>query len=139
MCALQTLMRTRILYLVLVFRCPASLSQTMHVGALAMGHFDKTRKAKYTVTRAVVTSFGRSGKKTVLASPTTSAADKERLDGIHASERSAKNLVVRNGLASKRLHGEAGSVNPELVAKGIEEIREECRTTSCNVYETSIQ
>ena len=104
---------------ILVSRCPA-FSQTVQVDALALELFEKDRKAKYAVPRAVAMSFGRSAKKTLLASATTSAADKERLEGFQASEKWAKNVVVRNGLASTRLYGEAGSVNPELVATGME-------------------
>ena len=51
--------------------------------------------------------------------------------------------MVRNGPASKRMHGEAGSVNPELVAKGMEQIREERKNylleNIYNVDETGIQ
>ena len=87
--------------------------------------------------------FGRSAKKTLLASVTNTAADKERLEKLQASEKWAKNSVVRNGLPSKRLHGAAGSVNPEVVAKGMEEIREECKNYQLeniyNVDETGIQ
>ena len=105
--------------------------------------FEKPRKAKHAVPRAVVVSVGRSAKKTLLASVSTSAADNERLKGFQASNKWAKNFVVRNGLASTRLHGEAGSVNPELVAKVMKEIREECKNNLLediyNVDETSIQ
>ena len=87
--------------------------------------------------------FGRSAKKTLLASVTTTAADKERLERLQASEKWAKNFVVRNGLPSKRLHIAAGSVNPEVVAKGMEEIRKECKNYQLeniyNVDETGIQ
>eukprot|EP00904_Undaria_pinnatifida_P000920 jgi/Undpi1/10829/HiC_scaffold_3.g01358.m1 len=106
------------------------------------GDFPKARKAKYAVTRAVM-FFGRSAKKTLLASVTTTAADKERLERLQASEKWAKNFVVRNGLPSKRLHIAAGSVNPEVVAKGMEEIRKECKNYQLeniyNVDETGIQ
>ena len=129
-------------YTILEFRCPAS-SQTVQVDALVLELLEKARKAKYAVMRAVFMSFGRSANKTLLASATTSAADKERLEGFQASEEWGKNFVVRNGLASKRLHGGAGSVNPELVAKGMEEIREECEhyllENIYNVDETGIQ
>lgn len=109
-------------YTVLVLRCAAS-SQTVQVDALVLSLFENARKAKYAVTRAV----GRSATKTLLASATTSA-DKERLEGFQAGETWAKNFVVCNGLASKRLYGEAGSMNPKLVAKGTEKIREDCKS-----------
>ena len=65
-------------YTVLVFRYPAA-SQTVRVDALVLQLFEKARKAKYAVTRAVVMSFGRLSKKTLLASASTSAADKKRI------------------------------------------------------------
>ena len=117
MCALQTLMRTRIL-----FWFPAvlllSLSQTVQVSALVLEHLENTKKTKYASTRAVVMCFGGSAKKTLPASPTNSTSHKERLEGFYASKKWAKNFVVRSGLASKRLRGEAGGVNPELIGRG---------------------
>ena len=113
----------------------------MQVDALVLELFEKARKAKYAATRAAVVPFGRSAKKILLA--TTSAADKERLEGFEPSEQWAKNFVVHNGRTRNRLHGETGSVNPELFANGMEEFREECKNylleNIYNVNETGIQ
>lgn len=41
----------------------------------------------------------------------------------------AGNFVKRQNLSRKVLHGEGGSVNPEGIKEGVEEIREACKET----------
>ena len=90
--------------------------------ALALDLFEKARKAKISVTRDVIRSFGRSAKTTLLKAPTTSADVRERLNDFKAGERWAKNFVKRNGLHSPKLLGEAGSIDTEAIEDEIEEI-----------------
>ena len=102
--------------------------------------FAKAREAKISVTREVIRSFGRSAKATLLATASTSAAVREKLEDFMAGDKWAKNFVKRNGLRSQRLYGEAGSVNPELIKKDIDEIKALCATFRIfNVDETGIQ
>lgn len=82
--------------------------------------FEKARAAKYSVTRNVIQSFGRSARATLLGSAKTSDTVKKGLDDFKAGEKWAKNFLKRNDLHSKVLHGEAGSVNHELIKKGME-------------------
>ena len=88
--------------------------------------FAKAREAKISVTRDVIRSFGRSAEATLLATATTSAAVREKLEDFMAGDKWAKNFVKRNGLSSQRLNGEAGSVNPVLIKKDIDEIKALC-------------
>lgn len=110
---------------------------------MALDLFAKAREAKIAVTRDVIRSFGRSAKATLLATATTSAALRNKLEDFQAGEKWAKNLVRRNGLHSQRLHGEAGSVKPELMKKEMDEIRALCATYPArnifNVDETGFQ
>lgn len=107
-----------------------------------MDLLEKARKAKFPVTEAAIMAFGRSATKTLLAG-TVSAAEREKLEGFKAGEKWAKNFVRRNGLVSKNLFGEAGSVDREKVKEGLEEIRAFCEKYEVdniyNVDETGIQ
>lgn len=87
---------------------------------------EKARAVKLMVTHAVIMSFGRAAKKSLLGADTTSSADKAKLEGFRVGEKWCRNFVKRHELKSKRLHGEAGSVNPEVIAKGMAAIRLEC-------------
>ena len=111
--------------------------------ALALDLFEKARKAKISVTRDVIRSFGRSAKTTLLKASTTSADVRERLNDFKAGERWAKNFVKRNGLHSSKRLGEAGSVDTEAIEDEIEEIRALCAKFPArrifNVDETGIQ
>lgn len=89
--------------------------------------FEKARKVKYPVTRAVVMYFRRVEKRGLLDAATTLAVDKKKLRTFKAREKWAKNFVKRHNLARKVLNGEAGSVNPELVKEGMEATRENCK------------
>ena len=113
-------------YTILVFRCPAS-SQNVQVDALVLELFEKARTAKYAVTSAIVMSFGRSAKKPYWLRPQLRQQTGRGSRGSRRVRSGRRTSFVRNGLPSKRLHGEAGNVNPELVAEGMEEIREECK------------
>lgn len=114
----------------------------MQVDAIALDLFDKARAAKISVSRDVIKAFGRSAKATVLAAPTTSAATKSKLETFMAGETWCRNFLKRQNLRSKMLHGEAGSVNPELVKEGMEKIRDACKkyppSMIFNVDETGI-
>ena len=111
--------------------------------AFVLDLFEKAREGKIPVTRAVIQSFGRSARATLLDASATSADLKEKLSAFKAGETWMKNFVKRNGLNSKVLHGEAGSVNHERIAEDIKAIREECRNCRkeniFNVDETGIQ
>ena len=95
------------------------------------------------VTRDVLRSFGRSTVATLLAEPATSAAVRARVEDFKAGEKWAKNFVKRNKVLSARLHGEAGSVDPAAIEKGMEEVRSLCAKYPArfifNVDETGIQ
>ena len=95
------------------------------------------------VTRDSIKSFGRSAKSTLLAAPTTSAAVKAELQDFQAGETWAKNFVKRNGIQSKRLHGEAGSVDREFIKEEMDEMKALCAKYPArfifNVDETGIQ
>lgn len=82
-----------------------------------MDLFEAARKGNIAVTRALIQAFGRSAKTTLSDAATTSAALKAKLDTFRASDKWAQNFTRRQSLASKALHGEAGSVDPELVKK----------------------
>lgn len=110
---------------------------------MALELLEKARQAKYPVTQAAVMSFGRSATKTLLAGTTVSEAERKKLEGFKAGEKWAKNFVRRNGLESKNLFGEAGSVDHEKVKEGLEAIRQKCEKYDTeniyNVDETGLQ
>lgn len=108
-----------------------------------MDLLEKARKAKYPVTQVAIMAFGRSATKTLLAGTAVSAAEREKLEGFKAGEKWARNFVRRNGLVSKNLFGEAGSVDREKVKEGMEAIRQMCEKYEVdliyNVDETGLQ
>ena len=104
------------------FRSQSFAIYSHQLDALALDLFEKARKAKISVTRDVIRSFGRSTKTTLLKAPATSADVRERLKDFKAGERWAKNFVKRNGLHSSKLLGEAGSIDTEAIEDEIEEI-----------------
>lgn len=110
---------------------------------LVLDLVEKARAAKHVVSRAVIQSFGRAAKATLLGKEETSASVREKLEAFRAGDKWAKNFVKRAGLHSKVLHGEAGSVDPEKIKKGLEEVRAACEKYPArnifNVDETGIQ
>ncbi|CAB1108038.1 unnamed protein product [Ectocarpus sp. CCAP 1310/34] len=76
---------------------------------------------------ATIMSFGVASKTFFSAAVSTTDGEKKRLEGLTASDRWAKNFVARNGMASTVLHGQAGSVDDETIAEGVEKIREACK------------
>ena len=122
------------------FRSQSFAIYSHQLDALALDLFEKARKAKISVTRDVIRSFGRSTKTTLLKAPATSADVRERLNDFKAGERWAKNFVKRNGLHSSKRLGEAGSVDTEAIEDEIEEIRALCakfparRIFNCLLY-----
>ena len=125
------------------FRSQSFAIYSHQLDALALDLFEKARKAKISVTRDVIRSFGRSTKTTLLKAPATSADVRERLNDFKAGERWAKNFVKRNGLHSSKRLGEAGSIDTEAIEDEIEEIRALCAKFRArrifNVDETGIQ
>ena len=111
--------------------------------AIALDLLDKARKAKMTVTRDVLRSFGRSARTTLLADTATSAAVRARVEDLKAGEKWAKNFVKRNNIHSVRLHGEAGSVDKAAIKEGMDKIRALCAKYPArfifNVDETGLQ
>lgn len=62
------------------------------------------------VGRTTIASFGHAVKASLLAADATPAEDKKKLEKFGASEKWVKNLVSRNGLVSRPLLLEDGSV-----------------------------
>lgn len=80
---------------------------------------------------------------TLLAAAETCQPVKEKLREFKAGDNWTRNIAKRNGLHSKVLHGEAGSINNELIEKGMEEVRAVCAKfparDTFNVDETGVQ
>lgn len=70
---------------------------------------EDARKHGTPVTKAAITAFGQRAKN-FPADAAKTEADREKLKGFGASRKWAKNLIQRNGLVSKPIHGEADSV-----------------------------
>ena len=87
---------------------------------------ENAKAAKLMATQAVILSFGCAAKKSLLGAATTSSADKAKLEAFGVGEKWYKSFVKRHELKSKRLHGETGSVDPEVIAKGMSAIHLEC-------------
>ena len=62
-----------------------------------------------------------------MAASTTSAEDKQKLEGFGTSDKWDKHFVAGNGLTSYYLHGESGSVDSERTEEGMKDVREECK------------
>ena len=56
----------------------------------------------------------------------STSADKKKLEMFGASEKWVRNFFLRHGMSSTVLHGEAGSVDIESIAEGMEVIRLAC-------------
>ena len=118
-------------------------AETAQVDNIVLGLFEKARKAKISVTRAVMQAFGRSATATLLEA-STSGEKLKKLETFQAGDKWAKNFVKRQNLVTKVLHGEAGSVNPnsEVIKKGMETVIHACKeyppSRIFNVDETGI-
>ena len=92
------------------------------------------------VTRATIQSFGVAAGDKMLAAASTSADKKLEMFG--ASEKSVRNFLLRHGMSSTVLHGEAGSVDVGSIAEGMKAIRLACLVYDMenifNVDETGI-
>ena len=75
------------------------------------------------VDRFAIQSFGRKAKASLLAQAST-PAERERLDGFTGSEGWAKKFVGREGLKSRKLHGQAGSVDDEAIDDAPRKVRD---------------
>lgn len=75
------------------------------------------------VDRLAIQAFGRKAKATVAAKAST-PAERDRLDKFIASEGWAKKFIARHNLKSRKLHGQAGSVDDAAIADGLRKVRE---------------
>lgn len=103
---------------------------------------DEARKVGMPVTQDVIQSFGRKAKDVLIASTDLSEKQRNNMEEFTASQKWVKNFVRRNGLKSKTLHGEAGSVNPEEIEAGMQAVRDACKSYEIgnifNVDETGL-
>ena len=96
------------------------------VNKLVMEFVEEARKVLLPVTRATIQSLGVAARDELSAVVLTSADDKNNLEMFGASEKLVRNFLLRHGMSSTVLHGEAGSVDVESVAEGMEMIRLAC-------------
>lgn len=96
-----------------------------------MSMVEESRKVPLPMTHATIMSFGVAARKKLLGAGSTSAADKKKLATFAASEKWAKNLISRHGMASAP-HGKAGSVDEEVSGEDMEAIREETKKYDLN-------
>ena len=75
------------------------------------------------VDRFAIQSFGRRAKASLVAQAST-PTERERLDGFITSEGWAKKFIGREGLKSRKLHGQAGNVDDEAIADALRKVRE---------------
>ena len=97
----------------------------MKVGAGGYHRLGPLRKGKgrqISVSRNVIQAFDRSAKTTVLDAASTSDGVEAKLKTFMAGLKWPKNLVKRQNLQGKVVHGEAGSVNEGLIKEGMGEI-----------------
>ena len=73
-----------------------------------MTMIEDARKLRIPVTGATIEAYGVAAKKKLVAAASTTAAEKGRPEAFNVSGKWVKNLVLRNELVSKVLHGEAG-------------------------------
>ena len=105
------------------------------VDKLVMEFVEEARKVPLPVTRATIQSFGVAAGDKMLAAASTSADKKLEMFG--ASEKSVRNFLLRHGMSSTVLHGEAGSVDVESIAEGMEAIRLACLDYDMETSSTS--
>ena len=106
------------------------------VDKLVMEFVEEARKVPLPVTRATIQSFGVAHRDNLLAAASTSA-DKKKLEMFGASEKWVRNFFLRHGMSSTVLHGEAGSVDVESIAEGMEAIRLACLDYDMETSSTS--
>ena len=76
---------------------------------MVMAMIEDARNLRIPVTGATIEAYGVAAKKKLVAAASTTAAEKGRLVAFNVSGKWVRNLVLRNELVSKVLHGEAGS------------------------------
>ena len=107
-----------------------------------MTMIEDARKLRIPVTGATIEAYGVAAKSKLVAAASTTAAEKGRLEAFNVSGKWVRNLVLRNELVSKVLHGEAGSVDADATAEGLRKVREACQEYELanifNVDETGI-
>ena len=91
-----------------------------------MEFVEEARKVTLPVTRATIKSFGVAARDKLLAAASTLADDKKKLEMLGASEKWVRNVLFRHGMSSSVQHGEAGRVDVESIADGMEAIRLAC-------------
>ena len=99
----------------------------MQVDVIVLDLFEKASKAKYPVMRAVIRAFGRSAKVTLLDAATTSGSLKQKPNAFMVGDKWIKKITKRHNLVSNVLHGEAGSVDTDLIKKGMNEVCKACK------------
>lgn len=108
------------------FRSTVHCPSINQVDARVMTLIDEARKAGLPVTRDVLKVFGKRAADGLKASPTIPATVKEKLREFSASDKWVRNLVERDNLKSKALHGESGSADAEACDSRMRKIRELC-------------
>jgi hypothetical protein len=98
------------------------------IDRLTLESFDRARQLRLPMTRDTLRTFGLKAQAELLKS--CSEEEKLRLESFTASEHWVKRFVTRNQLASVRLHGEAGSVDPGAIASQLATL-----ATICADYE----
>lgn len=93
---------------------------------LVLALVEESRKVPLPVTRDTIESFGIAARDKRTAAPSTSADDKKRLQLFGASDKWVRNFLSRNCMSSIVLPGEAGSLDPEAIAEGMEATRLAC-------------
>ena len=107
------------------------------VDRLVMEFVEEARKVPLPVTRATIQSLGVAARDELSAVVLTSADDKNNLEMFGASEKLVRNFLLRHGMSSTVLHGEAGSVDVESIAEGMEAIRLACLDYDMETSSTS--
>ena len=97
------------------------------VDKLVMEFVEEARKAPLPVTRATIQSFRVADRDKLLAAASTAADDKKKLELFGGSEKWVCSFLLRHGMSSTVLHREAGSVDIESIAEGMEAIRSACQ------------
>ena len=107
-----------------------------------MEFVEEAGKVLLPVTRATIQSFGVAATDKLFSAASTSADDNKRPEMFGASEKWVRNFLLRHGMSSTVLHGEAGSVDVESIAERMEAISLACldydMENILNVDETGI-
>lgn len=86
---------------------------------------DEARKLKIPVQRGTIQQFARQACRE-LAHKASTDAERNRYGQFSTSEAWVKKFISRRNLKSLTLHGQAGSVNDEAIADGLERVRSVC-------------